>query len=284
MASPAAARVGSRLRPLHPMIDADRLSFHVVFALIAGIGLFFLIFPSIVVLIISFTSEDSLRFPPPAFSLRWYAALVDAYTIQDAAWLSLKVASITTVFSVVLGVAGSLAIGRSTASWARILDMVFMSPLLLPALAFGFAILMMFSLLGFQPSVVTLSIGHIVVCVPFVLRTTIASMAQLDPALLESSLSLGAGRAYTFRRITLPLIKRGVAAGAFIAFMSSFDNVPVSLFLQDARTQVLPIHLWDIIHSELDARAASASGALIIFTLLLMLLMERVSGVSRFVR
>ena len=78
--------------------------------------------------------------------------------------------------------------------------------------------------------------------------------------------------------------KRGVAAGAFIAFMSSFDNVPVSLFLQDARTQVLPIHLWNIIHSELDARAASASGVLIVISLILMIVMERLSGVTRFMR
>ena len=265
-------------------IDVDRLSFQLVFALIAGIGLFFLVFPSILVLIISFTSEQTLRFPPPGFSLQWYVALLEAYEIQDAAWVSFKVALITTVFSLLLGVSAALAIGRSQAAWARALDMIFMSPLLLPALAFGFAMLMMFSLLGFRPSVTTLSIGHIVVCVPFVLRTTIASLSQLDPAVLESSYSLGAGRLYTFRRITLPLIKRGVAAGGFIAFMSSFDNVPVSLFLQDARTQVLPIHLWDIIHSELDARAASASGALIIFTLVLMIVMERLSGVSKFLR
>lgn len=265
-------------------LDADRFTFFFVFAVIAGVGIFFLVFPSILVLIISFTTEETLRFPPPGFSLQWYVALLEAFEIQDAAWVSFKVALITTVFSVLFGVAGALAIGRSKAGWARALDMVFMSPLLLPALAFGFAVLMMFSLLGFRPSVMTLSIGHIVVCVPFVLRTTIASLAQLDPAMLESSYSLGAGPVYTFRRITLPLIKRGVMAGGFIAFMSSFDNVPVSLFLQDARTQVLPIHLWDIIHSELDARAASTSGALILITLALMLVMERFSGVTRFMR
>jgi len=191
---------------------------------------------------------------------------------------------VTTVFSVMFGVSAALAIGRSNQAWARTLDMIFMSPLLLPALAFGFAILMMFSLLGYRPSVWTLAKGHIVVCVPFVIRTTIASLAQLDAALLESSYSLGAGPTYTFRRVTLPLIRRGVAAGAFIAFMSSFDNVPVSLFLQDARHLMLPIHLWDIIHSELDARAASASGALIILTLVLMIFMERFVGVSRFMK
>ena len=264
--------------------DFDQASFQFVFWFVAALCVFFLMFPSVIILILSFTSEEALRFPPPSYSTRWYEALWEANEIQEAAWLSLQVAAIATTMSVLLGVSAALAIGRSRAAWARVLDTAFMSPLILPALAFGFAILMMFSLLGFRPSLWTLAIGHIVVCVPFVLRTTLANLSLLDPALLESSKSLGAGEFYTFRRITLPLIKRGVMAGAFIAFMASFDNVPVSLFLQDARTQVLPIHLWDIIHNQLDSRAASASGVLIIFTIVLMLIMERVSGVSKFMK
>src|SRR5438128_336352 len=126
--------------------------------------------------------------------------------------------------------------------------------------------------------------GLVVVCTPIVVRTTVAALAQLDPALLESSASLGATRRYTFRRVTLPLIGRGIAAGAFLAFMASFDNVPVSLFLSDARTEVLPIHLWQIIETNLDVRAAAASGVLIVFTLLVMLLAERLAGLSRQLR
>ena len=143
---------------------------------------------------------------------------------------------------------------------------------------------MLFSLVGIRPSLLTLAVGHIVISVPFVMRTTLASLAQLDPALLDCSLSLGATGVTTFRRITLPLIAPGVASGAFIAFMASFDNVPVSLFLQDARTQVLPIHLWDIIQNQLDSRAASACGVIIIVTILLLALMERAAGFSRFVK
>jgi putative spermidine/putrescine transport system permease protein len=173
---------------------------------------------------------------------------------------------------------------RSQAAWARGLDLLFMSPLILPALAFGFASLMLFSLVGIHPSLLTLTLGHIVISVPFVLRTTLASLSQLDPALLDCSLSLGAGPVTTFRRVTLPLIAPGVASGAFIAFMASFDNVPVSLFLQNARTQVLPIHLWDIIQNQLDSRAASTCGVIIIVTILMMLLMERLAGFSRFVK
>jgi putative spermidine/putrescine transport system permease protein len=265
-------------------VDWEALSFRAVFGLIALITVFVLVAPTAVILILSFTGEEALRFPPASYSLRWYAALLDANELQDAAFISLKVAIITVTASVLMGVAAALAIARSRRAWARALETLFMSPLILPALAFGFAALMMFSMLGLRPSTVTLSIGHIAVCAPFVLRTTLASLAQLDPALLDCSTSLGASGTYTFRKVTLPLIGRGVASGAFIAFMASFDNVPVSLFLQDARTQVLPIYLWDIIQNQLDSRAASACGVIIIATIILMAVMERLAGFSRFVK
>jgi putative spermidine/putrescine transport system permease protein len=116
--------------------------------------------------------------------------------------------------------------------------------------------------------------------VPFVLRTTIAALTQLDHALLDASLSLGAGPARTFRRVTLPLIGRGIGAGCFLAFMASFDNVPVSLFLADERTEMLPIHLWQQIETNLDVRTAAASGLIVVFTLVLMLLAERFAGLT----
>ena len=123
-------------------------------------------------------------------------------------------------------------------------------------------------------------LGHVVVCVPFVLRTTLAALTQLDAALLDASYSLGADWWTTFRRITLPLIGRGIGAGAFLAFMASFDNVPVSLFLADERTEVLPIHLWQQIETNLDVRTAAVSGLIVIFTLLLMLVAERFAGLT----
>ena len=170
-------------------------------------------------LLTSFTSTESLRFPPQGFSLRWYKALLDADQMQAAAWSSLIVAFWTTLISAVLGTLGALAIARSESRFARVADVVFMSPLILPALAYGFAALVYIHLLGFHPSIPLLVLGHVVVCVPFVLRTTIAALAQVDPALFDASASLGAGRVMTFRRVTLPLIGRGIAAGAFLAFM-----------------------------------------------------------------
>jgi putative spermidine/putrescine transport system permease protein len=248
----------------------EAVSFEVVMTVIALIALIIIIAPSLVVLIVSFTNGFSLKFPPPGYSVRWYAELWNAWQLHFAARNSFVVAMWSTGLSIVLGVAAALAISRSATLSARVLDSLFMSPLVLPALAFGLSALMLFSL-----------VGHTVVCVPYVVRNTVASLAQLEPTLLESSAILGASRLYTFRRIVLPLIRPGVIAGAFIAFMSSFDNVPVSLFLRDAATDMLPIRMWQDLEGKLDVTIAALSGVLIIATVALMTIMERVTGLSK---
>ena len=251
---------------------------------IATIATVLLLAPTVVVVVLSFTNGYSLKFPPPGYSLRWYEALGDAFQLQYAALNSLKVASASTMLSVLLGVTAAMAIARSERVMTRVLDSFFMSPLVLPALAFGLASLIYFSRLGIELSLLTLVVGHTVVGVPYVIRTTVAALSQLPPALLESSASLGATRLYTFRRVTLPLIAPGVAAGAFICFMSSFDNVPVSLFLRNASTDMLPIRMWQDLESRLDVSIAAVSSLMVLVTLVLMVVMERLTGISKRIR
>ena len=126
--------------------------------------------------------------------------------------------------SVVLGATAALGLASVRGRWTRAIDALFMSPLLLPALAFGFAGLIFFNLVGYGLSLPALVIGHVVVCVPFVVRTTLAALTQLDPALIEASRSLGAGWFYTVRRVTLPIIARGVGAGC--GFVSEQERSP----------------------------------------------------------
>ena len=240
--------------------------------------------PILVVVVTAFSPAEYFEFPPPGYSLKWYGELMDAWQLHFAAANSFKVALLTTLLSVVLGVTAALAIARSERWSARVLDSFFMSPLVLPALALGLAALMFFSLVGLPVSLLTLVIGHTIVCVPYVVRTTVAALAQLNPALLESSASLGASKLMTFRRVTLPLIRPGILAGAFIAFMSSFDNVPVSLFLRDANTDMLPIRMWQDLEGKLDVTIAAVSGVMIAITLALMLIMERFADLSRRLR
>lgn len=272
-----------KMRPRN-RVDWESASLYALFSAAALVALIVLIAPTAIVLIMSVTSSASLRFPPTGFSWRWYAALLDAEQMQRAAWNSLVVALWTTSISVVLGTAAAVGIARSTRRWVRATDLMFMSPLVLPALAFGFASLIFVYQLGLRPSLPFLIIGHVIVCVPLLLRTTLAALSQLDPALLDASTALGAGAWRTFRRVTLPLIGRGVGAGAFLCFMASFDNVPVSLFLADERTEMLPIHLWQQIEDNLDVRTAAASGVIVIVTLFLMIMVERLAGLTRQLR
>jgi putative spermidine/putrescine transport system permease protein len=247
---------------------------------IAAFAMLLLLAPTVVVLITSFTGGLTLKFPPPTWSVRWYVELMQSSELIAAAWTSLKLAAFATLACGVLGTAAALAIARSRTAAARLLDSLFMSPMVLPAMAFGLALLMVFSVLSVRLSLWTLVIGHVVICTPFVIRMVSAAVQQLNPALVDCSFSLGASRWYTLRRITLPLIGRGVCAGCFVAFLASFDHVPVSLFLSDARTEVLPIKLWQILEASLDVRVAAVSGVIVVVTLVGILLTERMFGLA----
>ena len=265
--------------------ELDRWSYALVLGCLGGIAMVLLALPTVIVLITSFTSAATLRFPPPGFSLQWYHALFFASPeITGAALVSLKVAAAATFAGTALATAAAIAIDASKANWARAADTMLMSPLLLPSLALGLGLLLTFNLMNVGVSQTTLIVGHTVICFPFVLRTTLASLTQIEPVLEECSRSLGASGWFTFSRVIFPLARGGIAAGAFIAFMASFDNVAISLFLADAHSEVLPIRLWDLIENLLDVRAAAASGVLIATTVVLMVLMERLTGLSRYVR
>jgi putative spermidine/putrescine transport system permease protein len=262
----------------------ERRSFWGVFGVLGVLAGLLLLAPTVVVLITSFTSGYSLKFPPPGYSTRWYEALWDSPELIDAFVLSLKLAAVATGISVVLAVSAALALARRREAWARTIEAVLLSPLMLPALAIGLSLLMLFNLAGTGLSFTTLVLGHVAITTPYILRTTSASLLQMDGVLLESAHSLGAKPLYVFRTVTLPLISRGILAGAFIGFMYSFDNVAVSLFLSDARSEVLPIRMWHIIESNLDVRAAAVSGVLIAATLVMMVVMERVAGITKHMR
>lgn len=245
---------------------------------LAAAALILLSAPTVVVVILSFTDGLSLKFPPPGWSTRWYESLLTSRDLIQAAQTSLTLAAMTTAICAVLGTAAAIGITRSRTRLARALDAMFMSPMVLPAMAFGLALLLVMSVASVRPSLWALTVGHVVVCTPFVIRMAGASLQQLDHALIESAESLGASRLRILRTITLPLIARGVAAGSAVAFLSSFDHVPVSLFLSDPRTEVLPIRLWHILEASLDVRVAAVSGVMVAATLAGLLLVDAAFG------
>jgi len=270
----AEARVPRAVEPWRSRLD--RWSFALVFGAVAAVALTLLIAPTGIVLITSFTAGMTLRFPPEGFSLRWYGVLATnspeiVVAFENSVWVAVQ----ATVAATLLAVAAALAIARRSGIWARGAEAAFMAPLTLPGLALGLGLLMLFSLAGLDPSLETLAIGHMAIIAPYVLRTTSATLQQLDGRLLDSARALGAGAWFAFRSVVLPLIAGAIAAGAFIGFMASFDNVAISLFLADAGTDMLPLRLWNIIENQLDVRAAAASGLLITVTAIALIGMEQ---------
>lgn len=259
----------------------DKISFQVVMQLVAWMGLLLLTAPSIIILITSFSNSPTLEFPPPGFSFQWYSSLFSFPELRAAALNSFQVALITTLVCVVLGVSACLAMINSKGRWVTAVDALVMSPLALPGVALGLGMMSFFAMVGVPLSLFTLIVSHIVICTPYVVRNVLANLTQLGSSLQEASMALGASPSYTFFKVTLPLIRPGVLIGAFMAFLTSFDNVAVTLFLSDARTDMLPIRMWSMIQNDLDVRAAAISGVLIFITALLMIVMERFSSLSK---
>lgn len=264
------------------MRELNDLAYRSVVAVLATVSIVLLVAPTLVVVLMSFTGDFTLRFPPRSWSVRWYAELfTNSPQIVTAAWVSLKVAVIATAVSVALGTLAAVAIAGRRDRWAVALDGVFMSPMVFPAMSLGLALLLLLSLAGIRLSTWTLAVGHVVIATPFVIRMVSAAAQQVNPVLLDCAASLGASRVHVFRTITLPLIRPGIVAGAVVAFLSSIDHVPVSLMLADPRTETLPIHLWTILEANLDVRVASVSGIVVAVTIAVILLVDRRMFVER---
>jgi putative spermidine/putrescine transport system permease protein len=241
----------------------------------------FLVAPILVVVVVSFGDAQFLEFPPRRLSLRWYD-LGEYPDFVSAFWLSVVLAAATTAVATVVGTLGAFALVRHRFPGRALLSALVMAPLALPGLVTGIALLQFFSLLGTEPSFWRLLIGHVVVTVAYVVRSVGAVLVGFDRSLEEAARGLGAGAFAVTRLITLPLIKPGVVAGAIFAFILSFDNVVVSIFLTTPRLVPLPIQIYNYVESSARPIVASVSTLQIAVILVLVLVAERLVGLSRY--
>lgn len=239
----------------------------------------YLVAPIVIALMMSFTSGQTLKYPPQGFSLRWYEALLDpvrSATEQTAAWNSLKIAGLAVLGALLFAVPATIGMTRMKRRSVSTIEPLLLTPLVLPSLVYGLAALIVANFIGFQPSLWLTVIGHVVVFGPLMYRAASVVAQGINPSLAEASTTMGASWFMTLRRVTLPLLLPGILAGAFLVFIQSLDNVSVSLFLADAKTTVLPLRMFALIEESLDVRVAAISGILIAVTLLGLLVARRV--------
>ncbi len=259
-----------------------RLLGSILLALGGALALLFLLGPLAMIVALSFTSTEFLRFPPSGFSLRWYAAFLEDWTYVEAFRVSLLLAAGSAIGAVVFGVPAALALARGRFTGRETLSLFFTSPLVLPQVVMGAAMLMSLSLVGLVQTWMGLLIAHVVIVLPYVIRTVAATLAGFDRSLEEAAQDLGASPPVTFLTITLPLIKQGVIAGGLFAFIISWINVEVSMFLTSARLLTIPVKLFNYIQYNVDPLIAAVSAATIYLALVIVILIDVTVGLERF--
>ena len=242
----------------------------------------FLLLPMVIVVLAAFNAGNYFTFPPQGFSLKWFANFFQRREFMQALWLSTALAFWTAVASTVIGTAAALALVRGRFRGRDAMNAFVTSPLLLPQILTGVALLQFYTLLKMHATYGALLIGHIVVTTPYVIRTVTATLTHFDLALEEAAQSLGAHPVRAFFEVTLGVIKPGVVAGAIFAFAISFDNFTLSLFLTSSRLTPLPIELFAYLKYSFDPTAAAVSAVAIGVALVLVLGIARFMGLEEF--
>jgi putative spermidine/putrescine transport system permease protein len=248
-------------------------------AFFACFGYAFLLAPLVLVAVMSLSADNYLAFPPSGFSLRWFAALAHNDTMLRAARASVILAASVTLVALLVGVPAALAVARGLAPKA--VSILLSAPLLLPTLVLGLALLMALQPLALVATWPGLVLAHLVVVLPFVTRIMTTSLAALPSDLEAAAATLGAPPLRAFWRITLPLALPGLIASATLAFLVSFDEVVISLFLVGPRLTTLSVAMFRYTESRTDPLVAAVAVSLIALTVLVVLAVDRLVGFSR---
>ena len=250
------------------------LAFHALF-----IG--FIVAPLAIVCVVAFTPLGYISLPTDGLSLRWFAAILDNQRFISAFWLSLALGLASSLIATALAVPAALAVARFRFPGRDAISAFLLSPLMIPHIVLGVAFLRFFSALGINGTFGGLVMAHVIVVLPFALRLVLASATGMDPAVERAAVSLGAGRLTVFRRITLPLILPGIVSGWLLAFITSFDELTMSVFIASPSTTTLPVRMFLHIQDTIDPLVAAVSALMIAGTLLLMGVLDRLVGLER---
>lgn len=250
-------------------------------AIFAWIAVLYLMLPLAIIIGTSFTTTEFLRFPPEGLTLRWYAAFLADPSYLQSLGLSAVLALGATATAAVLGVPVALVLSRAQIPGARSIAALFLSPLILPPIVIGAALLQYATAIGIARTFWALFVGHVVLIIPYIVRTTLASLARFDRTLEEAALDLGATSPQAFFLVTLPLIKPGVIAGSLFAVIISWINVEISIFNTTASLMPIPVKLFNYIQYNVDPMIAAVSATTIYVAVIVVVLLDRIVGIER---
>jgi len=234
----------------------------------------FLVLPILIIIPISFTAGNLLVFPLPGLSLRWYQSIISGDAWIDAAKNSLFIGLASTTLSMVLGTLAASGLSRMNFALKPVIIGLILSPLLIPIVITAVGMYFHFADIGLSGTYLGLILAHTVLAVPFVVITVLASLEGFDNNLLRAAATLGAPPLKAFRRVTLPIIFPGIASGGLFAFVTSFDEIVVTLFLAAPTQRTLPRQIFSGVREYVSPGIAAVATLLIVLSALLLLAVQ----------
>src|SRR5947209_9337773 len=264
-----------------PLAEAE---IPLVFRIGAVLTLVVMLLPVVIVVLAGLNAGEYLTFPPQGLSLRWVIGFLTSPSLRTSYLLSLTIASVVMLFSTTLGTMAALFLTRVDFPRRSLMRAYFLAPLMLPGLVVGLALYVFYIVtnVGLARTLPGMIIGHVVVTVPYVIGTVSAALYNFDVSLEDAARSLGAGPVRTFRAITLPVISPGIMAGSIFAFIVSFGQFDISLFLSTPNVTPLPIAMYNSLRYRFEPTAAAAGVFAIALVVLSMLLTNRLTNLARF--
>ncbi|MCK4240778.1 MAG: ABC transporter permease subunit [Candidatus Atribacteria bacterium] len=242
----------------------------------------FIIVPLPLVILSSFSASSMITFPPTGYSIRWYTGIFERMEYVRSFLLSLRLSLLCVIISVSVGTLASLALARYNFRCREIIRSVFLSPLMLPAVIVGLALLRFFASIRWVATFQGILLAHLILTTAYVVRTVSSSLVGFDNSLEEAARDLGASSFYTLRKVTLPLIKPGLIVAAIFAFIVSFDETTVSIFITGGRTITLPVRIFSQLEYGLDPTVTAISSLLILMAVIALFIIGEVFGLDKF--
>ena len=249
--------------------------------LMASLAIIFLLAPLVITVAVSLGDSAVFSLPPPGWSFRWYERLTATRGLVASLLTSLQIAGLSTLVSLVLGTLCAIALVRGSLPGKEAIATFLVSPLMLPGLVVGIAMLQGFRAFGLRDAWMSLLVAHVVITMPYVVRTVLAALSLFDFTLIEAARTLGCSYWQALRKVLVPALAPAFLTSGMFAFLASMDNYPVSIFFTDAWTKTLPIQMLQLVEERPDPMIAAISTLLILLAILAMVIGDRLVGLKR---
>jgi ABC-type spermidine/putrescine transport system, permease component II len=244
----------------------------------------FLFVPLLIIVVTAFGEAPTITFPIKGFTFKWFANVFKSKAFVDSLILSGKLALYATLVALLVGIPAAYAISRFSMKGKGLLKSFFLSPTIVPGVVVGYSIFQFAILKLHMPVFQGLLLGHFLVVLPYIIRVVGSSLEQFDFSIEEAAWSLGCNKVQAFFKVVLPNITSGISAAFMLAFINSFNNIPVSMFLKGPGISTLPTTLMNYIEYNYDPTVSAVSVLLMLATIVIMFIVEKTLGIAAFTK